>query len=73
MTSPKVPQAWNTMPPKLMTVQETADYLRVHPTTIGRLVKRRQIPAFRIGNGWRFSVEAIDRWRLELEDGQLSG
>ena len=73
MTSPKDQQASNATPPKVMTVKETADYLRVHPTTIGRLVKRRQIPAFRIGNGWRFSVEALDRWRSEQEAGQLSG
>jgi excisionase family DNA binding protein len=33
----------------LMTLQETADYLRVTRSTIHRLLKRNQIPAFRIG------------------------
>jgi excisionase family DNA binding protein len=53
--------------PKVMTVQELAIYLRVHPTTIYRLLKQRRIPAFHIGSDWRFNVEAIDRWRLEQQ------
>ena len=46
----------------LMTLQETAEYLRVTRSTIHRLLKRNQIPAFRIGRHWRFSVEEIDNW-----------
>ena len=46
----------------LMTLQETAGYLRVTRSTIHRLLKRNQISAFRIGRRWRFNVEAIDNW-----------
>jgi excisionase family DNA binding protein len=46
----------------LMTLQETAEYLRVTRSTIHRLLKRNQIPAFRIGRHWRFNVEAIHDW-----------
>ncbi|HZO81143.1 MAG TPA: helix-turn-helix domain-containing protein [Candidatus Binataceae bacterium] len=52
---------------KVMTVKEVSDYLRVHPSTIYRLVKRGQIPAFRIGSDWRFNVETIDQWRTQRE------
>lgn len=52
----------------IMTVMELADYLRVHPTTIYRLLKLGQLPAFKVGSDWRFTVESIDRWCL----GQLS-
>jgi hypothetical protein len=31
------------------------------------LLKRNQIPAFRIGTDWRFNIEAIDHWRLQQE------
>lgn len=48
-----------------MTVHEVSTYLRVHPSTIYRLLKRHQIPGFRIGSDWRFNIEEIDRWRLE--------
>jgi excisionase family DNA binding protein len=47
-----------------MTVSETAEYLKLHPTTLYRLLKRQAIPGFRIGSDWRFNVEEIDRWRL---------
>jgi excisionase family DNA binding protein len=50
-----------------MTLREVSAYLHVHPNTNYRLVKQRRIPAFHIGNDWRFNVEAIDRWRLERQ------
>ena len=46
----------------LLTVKEISLYLRVHPSTIYRLLKARQLPAFKVGRYWRFNVEAIDRW-----------
>jgi len=51
----------------VMTVRELADYLRVHPSTIYRLLKQKRIPAFKVGRDWRFSREIIDRWRLERQ------
>ena len=50
---------------KVMTVREVSAYLHVHPSTIYRLLKQNQIPAFRIGDDWRFKIEAIDHWRLQ--------
>ena len=47
----------------VLTVQEVSSYLRVHPSTIYRMLKRNQLPAFRVGSDWRFTVEAIDQWR----------
>jgi excisionase family DNA binding protein len=51
-------------PAKVMTVHEVAAYLRVHPSTIYRLLKHNQIPAFHMGSDWRFNIETIDNWRL---------
>lgn len=48
----------------VMTVREVSAYLRVHPSTIYRLLKHDQIPAFRVGSDWRFNIETIDSWRL---------
>lgn len=52
---------------KVLTVKELCDYLRVHPSTIYRQLKRGGLPAFKIGSDWRFNLEAIERWRIEKE------
>ena len=57
------------MDEQVMTLEEVADYLRVHPSTIYRLLKKHRIPAFKVGSDWRFNVGAIDQWCLELESG----
>jgi excisionase family DNA binding protein len=54
---------------KVLTVQDVSNYLRVHPSTIYRMLKKNQLPAFRVGSDWRFTVEAIDKWRASVESG----
>jgi excisionase family DNA binding protein len=61
-----------TVKTRVLTVQEVSKYLRVHPSTIYRMLKKNQLPAFRVGSDWRFTVEAIDKWRAEAEQGALS-
>ena len=50
----------------LLTVPELAEYLRIHSSTVYRLLRCRKIPGFEIGGDWRFSIEEIDRWRTAL-------
>jgi len=50
-------------PRKVLTVKDVADYLQVHTSTIYRLLRRRGIPAFKVGTDWRFNIESIDEWR----------
>jgi excisionase family DNA binding protein len=57
------------MKSRVLTVQEVSTYLRVHPSTIYRMLKKNQLPAFRVGSDWRFTVEAIDKWRASVESG----
>ena len=49
---------------RLLTVKEVAAYLRVNQTTIYRLVRKSQIPSFKVGGDWRFNLDSIDEWRL---------
>lgn len=51
--------------PRVITIAELGEYLRVHRSTLYRLLKKGQLPGFRIGSDWRFNVEAIDRWRMQ--------
>jgi len=57
-------------PDMIMTVNEIAQYLRVHATTIYRLLKENRVPAFRVGSDWRFSRRAVDRWMLSQQKEQ---
>ena len=50
---------------KVITISELSEYLRVHRSTLYRLLKKHQLPGFRIGSDWRFNIEAIDRWRMQ--------
>ncbi len=47
----------------VLTVGDLSEYFRVHPSTVYRLLRRGKIPAFKVGNDWRFSREAIERWQ----------
>ena len=53
--------------PAVMTVNDLARYLKVHPSTVYRLLRTGQLPAFKVGSDWRFNIEEIDRWRVERE------
>jgi excisionase family DNA binding protein len=50
---------------EILTVAEVAGLLRLHPTTIYRLVKRGDLPGFKIGDNWRISSDALELWLSE--------
>lgn len=45
----------------LLTVKETAKYLRIPLPTVYYLVQRGQLPAIQIGGRWRIKKNALDR------------
>jgi excisionase family DNA binding protein len=45
-----------------MTLKEVAEYLNVSKDSIYRLAQKREIPASKLGNLWRFRKEEIDDW-----------
>ena len=45
-----------------MTVQDVAEYLNVDPKTVYRMVKRGDLPGFKVGGSWRFQKEDLDAW-----------
>ena len=53
------------MGPPVLTVRELAGYLRVHQSTVYRLVRERKLPAFRVGADWRFNREELERWMID--------
>lgn len=45
-----------------MTLEEIAKYLKVSKDSIYRLAQKREVPASKIGNLWRFRKDEIDEW-----------
>lgn len=64
--------------PSIMTLPEVAKYIRVHKSTVYRMLKQNRIPAIKVGNQWRFKKDRIDRWletdglKVSLEKGEES-
>ncbi|MGA7931675.1 MAG: helix-turn-helix domain-containing protein [Candidatus Sulfotelmatobacter sp.] len=53
------------MPNTILNISELSKYLRIHRTTIYRMLGEGRLPGFRIGSDWRFSVEAIEQWQRD--------
>ena len=50
---------------ELRTLEQIARYLNVDKFTVYRLITQKKIPAFKVGNQWRFKQEMIDAWLME--------
>lgn len=46
----------------VMTSEEAASFLRIHPKTLQKLARKGQVPAFRLGDQWRFSQDALEEF-----------
>ena len=49
----------------IMTIDEVAEYLQLHPLTVRRLARDGEIPAFKVGRQWRVKRELLDLWLEE--------
>jgi putative molybdopterin biosynthesis protein len=50
-----------------LTPQEVSELLRVSVYTVRRWIKDGDLPAYKVGRGWRISETEIDEW---LRDNQ---
>jgi excisionase family DNA binding protein len=53
------------MPEKLLTTDQVARYLKIDKFTVYRLVTQKKMPAFKVGNQWRFRKTTIDAWLMK--------
>ncbi len=54
-------QRWERRP-TVMTLEEVARYLRINKSTVYRLARNGTLPAWKLGNVWRFKKEALEGW-----------
>jgi excisionase family DNA binding protein len=48
--------------PEILTISETAEYLRISLSSLYKLAQEGKIPCQKVGRHWRFRRESIDRW-----------
>ena len=59
---------------EILTLSETAEYLKVAEKTIQRMITANKIPCTRVGNQWRFIKSVLDDWLMEsMKDVKKNG
>ena len=47
---------------EVMNIRQASQYLGVSPDTLYKYVSEGRIPAFKLGNRWRFKKALLDTW-----------
>ena len=50
---------------EVMNIRQASLYLGVSPDTLYKYVNEQKIPAFKLGNRWRFKKTKLDQWMEE--------
>jgi excisionase family DNA binding protein len=58
---------------EVMTVDEVAEYLSCHHSTVYRLIGRGELPAFRVGSDFRFLRADLEEWIAHQSAGAPKG
>ncbi len=48
--------------PEVMNIRQASHYLGVSADTLYKYVSEERIPAFKLGNRWRFKKTVLDQW-----------
>jgi excisionase family DNA binding protein len=58
---------------EVMNIRQASQYLGVSPDTLYKYVGEQKIPAFKLGNRWRFKKSKLDQWMEEKSVQMESG
>jgi excisionase family DNA binding protein len=47
---------------EVMNIRQASQYLGVSPDTLYKYVSEERIPAFKLGNRWKFKKSLLDTW-----------
>ena len=47
---------------EVMNIRQASQYLGVSPDTLYKYVSEERIPAFKLGNRWKFKKSLLDSW-----------
>jgi excisionase family DNA binding protein len=58
---------------EVMNIRQASQYLGVSPDTLYKYVNEQKIPAFKLGNRWRFKKSRLDQWMEEKSSAVEAG
>lgn len=59
---------------EVMNIRQASGYLGISPDTLYKYLSEGRLPAFKLGNRWRFKKTTLDRWmELQSEHGTGKG
>jgi excisionase family DNA binding protein len=59
---------------EVMNIRQASGYLGISPDTLYKYLSEGKLPAFKLGNRWRFKKTTLDRWmELQSEHGTVKG
>ena len=58
---------------EVMNIRQASQYLGVSPDTLYKYVNEQSIPAFKLGNRWRFKKSKLDQWMEEKSNQAEAG
>ena len=57
---------------EVMDIRQAADYLGISGDTLYRYASEGFVPAFKLGNRWRFKRSLLDAWMVQMSTPQKS-
>ena len=57
---------------EVMNIRQASQYLGVSADTLYKYVGEQKIPAFKLGNRWRFKKSKLDQW-MEEKSAEVEG
>jgi len=65
--------AIHTMLREVMDIRQAAEYLGISADSLYRYASDGVVPAFKLGNRWRFKRSLLDAWMIEQSSGGVPG
>lgn len=57
---------------EVMDIRQASDYLGISPDTLYKYASEGFVPAFKLGNRWRFKRSRLDEW-MDQQSGMNTG
>ena len=56
---------------EVMNIRQAAEYLGISADTLYRYASEGFVPAFKLGNRWRFKKSLLDAWMVQMSGGKV--